>query len=389
MDADVLIAGAGCAGLSLAVHLRRDSLGELRTVLVEPRALYERDRTWCFWSLRDHPFEKAVSHSWNRWRVDWTGGEAVRSSSAIAYRHLPADAFYRMALGRLENEGNIEVLRGVRVDALEEDGGSVVARTTEGEIRTRLAFDSRRPPSLVPGRHGRHITLLQHFLGLVVQTEAPVFDPTTATVMDFRVDQSNGIHFIYVLPYDERTALVEDTYFSETPREERHYLAALETYLSERVGVSGWQELHRETGVIPMTTALAATEDSRGSRIVPIGVRAGLARPSTGYAFMAIQRDSVRLAELLARQGVEEPVKRPKAYSRATRFLDRVFLSYIHRHPERAPELFGTMFGAVAPESLARFLFDGGGAADRLRVMAALPGLPLTAEAVRGLPRPW
>ena len=39
-------------------------------------------------------------------------------------------------------------------------------------------------------------------------------DSSRAILMDFRCDQSRGIHFIYLLPFDDRTALVESTMFA-------------------------------------------------------------------------------------------------------------------------------------------------------------------------------
>ena len=36
-----------------------------------------------------------------------------------------------------------------------------------------------------------------------ISGEGGTFDPSIATLMDFRCDQSRGIHFIYVLPFSE------------------------------------------------------------------------------------------------------------------------------------------------------------------------------------------
>ncbi len=71
-------------------------------------------------------------------------------------------------------------------------------------------FDSRPKP--VPEG-----ALLQHFLGQMLKTSQPVFDPSIATLMDFRCDQSQGLHFIYLLPTAPDTALIESTLFTDTP----------------------------------------------------------------------------------------------------------------------------------------------------------------------------
>jgi len=47
--------------------------------------------------------------------------------------------------------------------------------------------------------------------------------------------------------------------------------------------------------------------------------------------------------------------------------------------------MFLRMFEGVAPERMARFLFDGGSRSDRLAVMRSLPARPLVGQALRSL----
>ena len=42
MDADILIAGAGCAGLSLAVHLLDEGASDLEILLLDVREVHVR-----------------------------------------------------------------------------------------------------------------------------------------------------------------------------------------------------------------------------------------------------------------------------------------------------------------------------------------------------------
>jgi lycopene beta-cyclase len=225
---------------------------------------------------------------------------------------------------------------------------------------------------------------LQHFHGETIRTESDVFDPSVATVMDFRVSQDRGIHFLYLLPFDARTALVEDTYFADAPRPIESYKEEIAGYVSARFGVDRFEVLHSETGAIPMDACPPSASSS--PRILNIGIRGGAARPSTGYAFLAIQRNAAILTERLTTWG-EDPTGDPpgpiRYYSARSVWLDRVFLSHLFRRPEGAPEMFLRMFERVPPDALARFLFDGGRFADDLLVMSALPAAPLVTEAFR------
>lgn len=384
-DADIAIAGAGAAGLSCAVHLARSrTTRRLRVLLLEPREAYARDRTWCFWDVIPHPFGDAVSHAWATWRVETPAGAVERSWPGLAYRHLPADAFYAAALDRIRQEPNIELRLGTRVTEVEEAPDGALLRTEDGDVRARLALDGRpaRPRAEPPsGRDGRYARLLQHFHGEVVRTPEDAFDPGIATVMDFRVPQERGIHFVYLLPFDRRTALVEDTYFAGTPAPVEDYVDTIRGYLDARHGVRRYEVLHAETGAIQMDARPPSPR--AGPRTWNIGVRGGAARPSTGYAFLGIQRQAARIADRLAawaRDPSGVPPDPPRVYSRRAAFLDRVFVSHLLRRPETAPALFLRMFARVRPDALARFLFDGGSPLDDVRVMAALPALPLIAE---------
>lgn len=369
---DIVIVGAGCAGLSLAYHLLERGV-DRSIVLVDPRTSYPRDRTWCFFRGARHPFEDLVSHRWPRWRVRDRDRWIERSAPGIAYEHLPADAFYARCLERLE--GRVELRLGVRAGALREDRRGVELETSEGTLCGSIAFDSRPAPAGAPSTD---VTLLQHFEGWHVRVNRPAFDPGVATLMDFAVPQDHAIHFVYTLPYSPDEALVEATWFGGAVLDDAGYRAAIERYLRRELGLARWSVVRRERGVIPMSTI--DTPIRSGRRIYRIGLSGGMAKPSTGYAFQAIQRFSADMAERLAREDLPDPPA-PRAWR--ARALDAIFLSYLDRYPERAPSIFAALFDRVDPALLVRFLSDGASPTDCLRVMRALPLAPFTLETAR------
>lgn len=388
VEADALIVGAGCAGLSLAVHVaaaaREARRPCPRIVLLEPRTAYARDRTLCGWRVgADHPFAAAVSHRWTRWAVQDERRRVVRGDPRHAYEHIPADAFYAAAAALLAAEPSVELRLGVRVHALAERGDHVHAETSAGPLRAALAFDSRpAPPASATGVE--EVALLQNFVGWEVDVGRAVFDPGVAEVMDFAVAQARGLHFMYALPFAPERALVEATYITPAPISEAQCEADIRGWLARRVGVAEVTPRFVERGVIPMTTAPSVARTS--PRIVHLGLRGGLAKPSTGYAFAAIQRVSAALAgQLVAspRRPPSPPAPRPAAAVA----MDRVFLSYIERHPDRAPALFVDLFEKLPPALLCRFLTDHAGPLDNLRVMASSPLGQMTAEVVRSRAR--
>lgn len=386
VTADVVIVGAGCAGLSLAAHLAE--LAPARHVtIVDPRTSFPRDRTWCYWDVHDHAFGHLATHRWARWRVAAPGADVVRASRRYAYHHLPADAFYRAALARLARAPNVRLLLGERVTAVVDHGGDVTVDTCRRRLRAVAVFDSRPPACAreAPPAPPHAVRFVQHFAGAFVRTARPVFDPGTATLMDFGVVPAGGrgdggaeVAFTYVLPFGACEALVESTVIAERPLAPGEHERRVRAFLAERHPGVAHTTLGTEGGALPMATPRVARR--RSPRVYAIGVTGGLAKPSTGYAFLAIQRDSAELARRLAREALPEA---PAPRGRRATFLDRVFLSYLRRHPERAGGLFARLFARADADAVVRFLSDTGSLADQVRVAAALPALPFVLEAVR------
>lgn len=373
---ELAIVGAGCAGLSLAWHLLDAGIDGRRMVLIDPRTSYERDRTWCFFEVWPHPFEHLVTHRWERWRVRAPGGPWVeRGDPEVPYAHLPADAFYGSVRARLAAAG-VSLRLGVRAGAIDDDGRAARLETSAGLLEATLVFDSRPPL----GDRSREVSLLQHFEGWEVLLEEDRFEPRSAILMDFDVPQTGrGAHFLYVLPFERRRALVEATWFSpDPPGDWTLHRESLRRYL----GSARCSLVHRERGVIPMTTEPAATRWS--PRIVPIGLAGGLAKPSTGYAFLDIQRHSAALAEDLA---AGRPLAPGSRRSWLSHLQDDVFLEYLSRDPPAAAVAMVGLFERLAPDLTARFLHDRVSPRERVGVMRAMPIAAMTGALLRATPR--
>ncbi len=366
-DAPLVIVGAGCAGLSLAVALI-DEGWDRPLVLLERRTAYVRDRTWCFWDTGDVPWADRADASWDRWRI----GDAVQHAASHPYLHLPADRFYDAALRRLRRARNVELRLGVRVTAIAERAEDVRLRTSGGIVRAARVVDCRGAahPAV---RAGLRTGLTQRFLGQVVRTERPRFDPGEATLMAFHGEHPRELRFVYTLPLSDREALVEDTSFAwhTTPA------AARRRAIADAVGVP-FTVGFTESGVIPMSVVAA----KQTPRVWAAGLPAGAARPSSGYAFVRIQRQVAAIARALC-DGRRTP---PRVSPPRTDALDEVFLQALDADPPSFAGHLTALAHGVTGDVLARFMNDASTPADDLRVMAALPPVPFVrAAAVRAL----
>ncbi len=366
---DVIILGGGCAGLSAALWLSRN-LPHYRVLVVEPRTDYHNDRTWCFWEVEDHPFTEAVSHRWQKWEVRGPSGSFVKNGARYPYCHIPADRFYRLALKHLEST-NVSFRRAAAGVVLPHKRG-VALPLQSGPVAAHYLLDSR--PQTTP-----QAGLLQHFLGWHVRTAKPVFDANTLTLMDFSVDQEDGIHFFYVLPYSDQEALVEDTYISSSPLTPEIYRERVRQYLHTRFAVTRFELVREEKGTIPMP--LRQPDCLPHPRILRIGTPGGCSKASSGYTFLAIQRQIRQLRTFFERG------QQPRVRGWLTAKLDQIFLSFLMHHPGRAPQLFADLFRRTRSDRFVRFLSELAGWRDYLEVILASPKLPFLREAIRvGLP---
>ena len=345
------ILGDGCAALSLAA--RADELPDHDITLVRPSgAPAESEHIWGFWGGAG--LERAAGlarASWTRWAIATDVDRVVMTSVARPYFALRRSDWTMHCRDRAQAAG---------VTITSDDMQVGPAGTQQ--------LDSR--PPTVP-----HGMMLQHFIGLEVRAPMPVFDPDIAILMDFRVDQSRGMHFIYLLPFSQTEALVESTLFTPETLDDDFYLAAIHDYLGQHFGLSDFEILRRERGVIPLGRL-----ERRDPGIPGIGGNGGAIRPSSGYAFVFIQRqidDAIMAARATGRLAVASP------HRRIDLAMDAVLLTVLRHWPAQAPDLFLRMGKALSGDEFARFLSGEADWALRLKVIMAMPKRPFLRGTLR------
>ncbi|MDX2847729.1 lycopene cyclase family protein [Actinacidiphila glaucinigra] len=357
---DIAIVGAGAAGLSLA-HRLTASPGPagrpVSLVLVEPplgSPVRSPARTWCFWGDECDEFESLVTARWDRLRITAGDGRRVCFTSRRAYRMIRSADFLHAVEGVLARRPGVMRVEATVDQVRDAPGGAEIAGHDAAgrpvRLHARWAFDSRPPSELPPAR----TTLLQHFKGWFVTVRADRFEPGVADLMDFRTPQpAQGLSFAYVLPFTPREALVEYTEFSAAPLTGSAYDAALEDYVQRVLRPAGHVVTAVEQGIIPMTDGRFPR--SAGESVFRIGVAGGAARPSTGYAFAAIQRQSAAIAASWHAGRTPRP---PALHAARHRLMDAVMLRALATGRAGGAAFFEALFRRNPPERVLRFL-DG------------------------------
>ncbi|MGB8647794.1 MAG: lycopene cyclase family protein [Anaerolineae bacterium] len=359
---DLILAGGGLAGLSLAYHLAHSPLRNSSILIVDPSPKDRNDRTWCFWSNRATPFDGIVERSWRQFQIVGEHFARVIDLGEYRYRLIRGIDFYEFVRQELDACGNVEFLQGTVDEA--QDARDGVRIEVDGETYTgRWLFDSRFKLSTFHPDPTRYHTLRQYFKGWMVETHTDAFNPAAPYFMDMRTPQKNELRFFYVLPFSERRALVE--FVTLTPD---RYEVALKGYLEGALGLDDYALTPMEGGVNPLTDYPFPRR--AGRRIMNIGVRGGRIKASTGYAFLRIQRDSAAIVASLLRDG--HPFGVPPD-SRRYRLCDSLMLDVIQRHGDRIKPLFTALFKNNPIDRVLRFLDETASPAENVRLMASLP----------------
>jgi lycopene beta-cyclase len=368
-DWDLILAGGGLANGLIAWRLRLVQPG-LRILLLEQGDHLGGKHTWSFHDSDLDAAQRAwiaplVSSRWPRYEVVFPdhartldGGYASIASSDFA-RVIEA------ALGpALRLDARIASVSPTRVEL---EGGEV--------LEARAVIDGRgmRPSS-------RLALGWQTFLGQEVVLAEP-HGLSAPIIMDASVEQQGGYRFVYVLPFDNRRLLIEDTHYVDSAAWEPERLRAnIAAYAQAR----GWRienVVREEEGRLPIVLAgdfKDYWDDLAGQPSV--GLRAGLFHSTTGYSLP----HAVRLAERIAGMrdigaaslfaAIRDEAAGEWRRQRFFRLLNRML--FLAGSPDRRWRVMQRFYRLPAP-LIAHFYAGRLSLKDKARLLSGKPPVPL------------
>lgn len=356
---DYIIAGAGCAGYSLLYHLLQDPiLSQKKILVVDANFNKANDRTWCFWEDQAGPFESIVCKKWLNIEVLKGSMQRLLPTAPFEYKMIQGIDFYQHISAFAKGFDNVEWVAS-KILSIDAAHGGARVYWEGGAANAEYVFSSI---------NGERIQskLWQHFRGIVVEFDTPVFDKTVARLMDFNVPQMDATAFMYLLPMTDKKALVEYTLFSPTILETAEYDHVLNAYMEAHYKGQAYTIVHTEQGAIPMTTKKMI---SSTSNIISIGTMGDAVKASTGYAFQFIQQQTQQLVgQLRLNQTLDASVH----YTRH-QFYDAVLL-YILEHKKMAgDEIFARIFKKNNAATVFKFLSNTSTIIEDIRIMLSLP----------------
>ncbi|OYZ02258.1 MAG: hypothetical protein B7Y37_03910 [Sphingobacteriia bacterium 28-36-52] len=376
---DYIIAGAGCAGMSLLMRMVIDPFFASKKILVlDADDKQQNDRTWCFWETKPDLFESIVHHQWTKLDFYSNHYSSELSIDPYIYKMIRGLDFYNYVKTNASASPNIE-WRKASVKKLVESSkfldhsnklrNNEIAgvELVDGEIiYAEYVFSSILFEPIKAAADEYHF--LQHFKGWEIKAATDCFDSSKAVFMDFRVGQEQGTTFMYVLPTSANTALIEYTLFTEKLLADDDYNAALKKYIAEQLQINYYEILHEEKGVIPMTTKKFSYAKGRN---IFIGIAGGQAKASSGYAFKFIQKRTTQLIEAI-KKGKDLTYGKTMNDSKG-HLYDAVLLHVLHHRKMPGDEIFAAIFKGNKASNVLAFLDNESSILTDLKIMSSVP----------------
>jgi lycopene beta-cyclase len=352
--ADIIIVGTGVSALLLAKSLLERRVCWRLRIIGPKRPL--NAHLLSMWSDAPAPFDPFTIAAWSSIAIGSQSGEQQIPLSRTTYRSFRAQA-WADALRR-------EIVAHPEVQWIE----STASRHRDHPLHPSVEVGADRLKAdwvftSAPRVGGPAPQFWQRFVGWEIVVHDKELDVRAATLLDFRTASRGDFRFVYALPLSPHRLFVEHVSYEPCDHDE-----ALERYLRDIVGVTRYERVDREHGATPIYAE--PLERSLG-RLVPIGVSAGLAKISTGYAVMRLWRDSERIARALQERGdLSTQLKVPSLHDVA----DRFFLDLLRGDRARIPELLSALFSRVRGDAVLAFLDDRARWTEQLQIALAMPG---------------
>ena len=373
---DIILTGAGLAGLSLAYRaLRAGIWADQRILVIDEKPKNENDRTWSFWQSKAGYFDTIISKSWHKLSVFSNIGEEISLDTGdYLYHTIYSLDFYNSICSYLAKQGNV-TFAFEKIHSVINGKESCLVSTDAGNYTSKYVFNSIfQKPELKTGAQ----YFLQHFKGLKIKVPDHGMDIDKAYLMDFRTAQEAGTSFFYTLPLNKAEIFVEYTVFSKSLLDTDVYDNRLSEYMVDVLKISNFEILSEEFGVIPMTDHKFKRFDGN---VINIGTIGGDTRGATGYTFTNVQETVSKIIGEWKRSGT--PLIRVEHIGRKQLMYDGTLLNVLNSGDYKGHQLFTDLFRYTRGSRVFRFLDADQSLANDFMIIKSLKPWPFV-KAITG-----
>ena len=359
---DIVVIGAG---LSSLMFLSRYIINnkDQSILLIEKDANKNINQTFCVWQgpgLIDikNTYNLKPKHVWSKVEVSNEGLNIQRDISPYSYECFDGKETLSKLLSQCKK--NITYRKGFDVKKIKNNKNLIEVVTNEETIHTKFIVDSRNKIS--KKQYDSPPNLKQVFVGNEILSSKDQFNPEIIKLMSFKKNRKD-VEFTYTLPFSRRHALIETTLFSKSSS----FVSIKKIHNESLSKYKKFKSVKEEKGIIPMIL----DRDIIIKNNIPIGLSAGMARPSTGYSMMriALWVNSVEKKKIKS-TNISEFQFRP---NKLLEWLDSIFLTACYFWPNKAPIIFMKLFDNADIKSIIRFMSDTPTLSDIFFIVLGMP----------------
>ena len=362
---DYIICGAGLSGLILASRIFDDRFFDDKNILLIDKNLKSSvNKTWCFWETGNSLWKDYIVKSWDTVIFKSKGFKKEKSLKNYSYKMIKSKFFLDSIINKIKQANNFEFFQDEILDFVESNE-NVLVKTKSNQFLANNVFNSCVDVNEIKYKTS-YPFLLQHFLGWTIETKESFFNEKKATIMDFSIDQKDETRFFYVLPLSDKKALIEFTVFSKDLLKKDEYELELKKYLKS-LKIDNYKIIEDEFGVIPMTCY--PFERKNTSKIINIGTAGGWTKPSSGYTFKFIEKNTIKLVAHIKKNTQFSNFKIKTRHW----IYDLIFLDVLYKKNYLGSNLFTKMFSKNPMEKIFMFLDNETSIIDELKIAASFP----------------
>ena len=366
---DILICGAGLAGLSLLYRAMQSGIwADLQIIVADRSDKQVNDKTWSFWHKGKPVFEELIHHQWDHLVFYSNKGQRIKLNSRdYTYNSIRSADFYQRTLAYLKQFKNITFVQEEILN-ITSTGADCKLYTDQHTYQSTYLFNSIYQQ---PEIRADEQLFLQHFKGQKIKTSAAIPPLSEAYLMDFRTGQENGTTFFYTLPMAEDELFVEYTLFSKSLLPKEVYNEQIKLYLQQVLNIEDYTIIEEEFGIIPMTDHLFKRFEGN---IIYIGTAGGDTRGSTGYTFSNLQKTISAI--LRSYQSDGNPFFKDKNIGLRHQLYDSTLLNVLAKGEYAGHQLFTDLFSKSPADYIFAFLDAETSVLKDLRIMKSLRVIP-------------
>ena len=225
------IAFVGMGASALGTYKLRYHNQDCSIIGIDKNFNNPRNNFFAFW-MTDwmRPFKNLVKNQWIKWEFYYQQQKVTHESIVSPYCVIRYQDWKKFCL---EESNNISFKENNVSKIKKNNDFFEITLDNDEKVYCKKIYDSRSVAMESDG-------LKQHFIGNIISVKE-AHQIKNARLMDFRVTQDQGLHFIYLLPLDDKHLLVESTVFSKYLLDSSWYQNQISTYVENKLGIEKYE----------------------------------------------------------------------------------------------------------------------------------------------------